>query len=191
MYAILLALLGCPSPKDDTGTPTDSTPTDSTPTDDTAEPTCEDVDGDAAGPADAPGCAAAGGVCVGAGSCGGTVDTAHSAECIFDDGDGECCLAPEPAASGDTCADLGGVCAPVGGCYQVDGWFGADDGGCTEDLGPVGVCCLPNDTCEGWGTFLCCQGDPPTTAYVASCARGEVSCPIDGTELVCEADCQP
>lgn len=193
---LTLLLAGCPGPKDDTADTSETGDTgdtdetgetgDTTETGDTAA-TCEDVDGDATAPAEAEACAAAGGTCVGAGSCGGTVDEAASSSCHFDDGPADCCIPPEPAASGDSCAELGGVCAPVGGCYQTNGWFAPDDGGCEAELGPVGVCCLPHDACEDWGTQLCCA---ESSAYVPNCDRGEVVCTVEGTTLECEAECQ-
>lgn len=129
----------------------------------------------------APGCKLAGGVCVGQGQCGGAVDTAHSAECTFDDVPGDCCVAPSAASSGDTCVDVGGVCAPIAGCGFVNGWRMM-----TSDCRGVGFqCCVPQGVC-GDIDAVCC-GD--TWSSVASCVRGDLVCQLDGHTLMCSESC--
>ncbi len=203
---VLALLLACTPPAKDTASPdsgtatatqhdtsthtaTDTGTASSTATDTGTVGTClgeEDV------PPRATGCAAEGGVCVAAGTCegaGGTHVAAHDAECAFDDGAGACCVPPAAAATGDGCNDLGGVCAPIAGCGMVDGWFA----GTAEHLNDCGfpqVCCVPEDTCEGQETEVCCyeENGVPMTQYVASCDRGTRVC-LPGTELVCMDDC--
>ena len=133
----------------------------------------------------APGCRDAGGICVASGGCGGEVLAEHDAECGFDDGPGQCCKPPAASASGSGCADLGGTCAPIAGCNFVNGWFAPGD-----DCGPAApiICCVPFDTCEGYGLYTCCQ--PGMTAFRASCERGEVICEVPETELMCVEDCE-
>lgn len=196
MFLLLLPLLGCPAPdsaKDSHPGLVDSdSAADSADTQDSGidTGTCEDVDGDASQTPDAPNCQAAGGVCVfSLDQCaaGEHAEDADS-DCIFDDGDGYCCIPPAPAATGEDCASQGGVCAPIGGCGMVHGWYTSNLDECSGDWGVGTICCAPTDACAGWGTELCCTDDG-LTAYVASCDRGDVLCAIDGTTLLCEGDC--
>ena len=175
----------------DTDTATDAGTTTGTDTDTGTSNDATCVGEDDVAPS-ATGCAAEGGVCTAGGTCvsgGGTRLTAHDAECAFDDGPGECCLPPEAAATGDSCNDLGGVCAPIAGCGMVDGWFA----GTAENMNDCGfpqVCCVPEDTCEGQETEICCyeENGVPMTQYVPTCDRGDRVC-LPGTELVCMDDC--
>lgn len=185
MFLLLSALLACSSSKDvDSGTDTDTT--DTSDSADTAALTCDPV-----APTDPSfaACAAAGGICVGQGECTGTHLSDQDTDCAFDDGPGDCCAPPAAAASGDTCTEMGGVCAPVGGCYGSDGWSTE-----SSDCSDVNrVCCVPEDSCEGQDVLTCCYVDPesgvPMTQYRAHCNRGEVECPINGTALTCVEDC--
>lgn len=134
------------------------------------------------------GCGLLGGVCVSnATACtnGGGVARAEGASgCRFSDGDGVCCVPPDPQPSGDACAARGGVCAPIAGCNFVEGSFAPQSGsGCT---GVGVVCCLPPGRC-GPEDQLCC-GD--TAAFRPACDRGTWRCTIDGTRLVPRAMCQ-
>lgn len=188
MTLTLLLLLACTDKEDDTGTP---------PVDDTGETadtggidtaTCEDMDGDLGDP-EAPGCAAAGGVCAASlDACEpGTRLPDHDAECVFDDGTGYCCAPPAASASGDSCAEQGGLCAPISGCDYVKGWFTPTEE-CGELYGIPSVCCAPQDSCEGYGVITCCTDDE-MAAYRASCLDGEAVCTVDGTSLMCDQDC--
>jgi len=191
VLTLLLALLACSPDKDDTardtGNDTGSDSGDDSGNVDTA--TCTDVDGDL-DQLTAPGCAGAGGVCVGSmDQCGeGTHEGSFDSECTFDDGAGFCCVPPEPAASGDSCAASGGVCAPIAGCGFAHGWYTPNDAECGAAYGVGTVCCAPTDACEGWGTTTCCSDDG-ATAFVPSCDRGEATCTIDATSLTCDQDC--
>ena len=177
VLSFFFLFLGCPGPKpDDTG----NSPIDDTgETGETGQPECPTT-GDVP---DAPGCKAAGGVCVGAGTCeGGTLAHDYDSECAFDDGAGECCVPPAPASSGETCADLGGVCAPIAGCGMVNGW-----GDSTDDCGDwVGeTCCVPQAVCGDIDATCCGDG----WASTPGCFHGELACQVEEHELMCADDC--
>jgi hypothetical protein len=131
-------------------------------------------------------CGAAGALCLGSGGdCsagGGTPLPQFDKDCGFDDGAGSCCLPPGPKASGDQCADHGGLCAPVGGCLRegVDGLFATPACGA-----PPLVCCLPPSSCPG-PRPVCCD---TTATYRASCDRGTWRCPSPGMRVEPDGDC--
>ena len=137
----------------------------------------------------APECANAGGICVASGNCStGTHLEALDGDCAFDDGPGNCCVPPEPAATGDSCADMGGVCSPIAGCGMVDGWFA----NATDCTGVNNICCVTEDSCPGQEDITCCSRDErgvPTTQFDAACDRGTLECPFEGVTLDCIEDC--
>ena len=179
---LLTTLLACTGLKDDTPTDTDSGSMDSGSPDMECDAGTDPTPG-------SPGCAEAGGICVGTeAQCSGTVAAEHNGECIFDDGDGVCCVPPAAEASGDTCASLGGTCAPIGGCGKVDGWT-AESSDCE---GVNNICCVPEATCDGQESLACCYYDEatgaPMTQYEPLCDRGTVTC-FESTTLSCIEDC--
>ncbi len=184
---LLLLALACGHPKDDTSHDSGTDTGQDSGQLDTA--TCVDMDGDLGTP-EAPGCAGAGGVCIGdQAACGaGTLQPDFDSECTFDDGSGFCCVPPEPAASGDSCAASGGVCAPIAGCGMTQGWYTPNGGECTDQYGVGAICCAPHDACEGWGVVSCCSNDG-TAAYVAECDHGTLGCSVGQTTLGCDDDC--
>ena len=126
-----------------------------------------------ASPLPAAECGNAGGVCLSKGTCattGGKV-TADPGGCHFDDGPAECCVPPLPNPGGKTCADLGGICTPIGGCLSADGHFAAEDS-CTD---PGQACCVPFAAC-GPETIKCCEGG--TTFRPACDQNGKVVCVV-------------
>lgn len=128
-------------------------------------------------------CKSARGICTSADRCPGAyVLTGFAGDCVFDDGPGVCCRAPDAPTAGDTCVAYGGVCAPIAGCNFVDGAFA--EGTC-RDAWPGLVCCVPEDVC-GVTDQICC-GDG--VSYVATCDRGTLECNIPGTTLMSEASC--
>ena len=143
---------------------------------------------DVIAPADAGNpCATVGGLCVSnATACtngGGTARDEGAAGCRFSDGNGVCCVPPEPQPAGDACAARGGLCAPIAGCNFAGGSFAPQSGsGCT---GVGVVCCLPPARC-GAEDQLCCG---ETASFRPACDRGVWRCTIEGTRLVPRAMC--
>lgn len=132
-------------------------------------------------------CREARGICVGdvamCTSGGGKWAQALDADCdIFSDGPGHCCLPPAPKPTGTSCADLGGVCAPVGGCLDpaVNGHM--TSGACS----PIPfVCCVPDGSCPE-PRPVCCDA---TATYRAMCVRGGYVCPSDGMRMSSTGSC--
>ena len=132
----------------------------------------------------APQCRESGGVCVAEGKCNGTVVSEHKAECTFDDGSGDCCVPPSASKIGDTCAEHGGVCAPIAGCDFTNGWF-SPSSDCQTSF--IEICCVPYQSCGGYEQYSCCiQGE---TSFRPVCDRGHVNCSIEQTVLMCTNDC--
>ena len=127
-----------------------------------------------AGTTPAASCLEAGGVCTSnasdSASGGGTVRAEFDGECVFDDGPGTCCVPPAVKPSGDTCADYGGVCAPIGGCLreEVKGHFAPPSCG----FNPSFACCVPASACPEPRPVCCSE----TATFRASCARGTYQC---------------
>ncbi|MFO0626290.1 MAG: hypothetical protein U0325_11805 [Polyangiales bacterium] len=143
---------------------------------------------DAAAPADAGNpCATAGGLCVSSATAcangGGTARDEGAAGCRFSDGNGVCCVPPEPQPAGEACAARGGLCAPIAGCNFVGGSFAPQSGSGCSGVGVV--CCLPAARC-GAEDQLCC-GD--TASFRPACDRGVWRCTLEGTRLVPRAMC--
>lgn len=115
-----------------------------------------------------------GGICMGAGTCapaGGTVAPSSPGGCFFDDGPAECCVPPAPLPDAMTCAEAGGLCAPIGGCLDAGGYLTSIDAGC-EFQGNF-ACCVPHDRC-GEQTIECCDGP---TVFNPTCDAGVFVCP--------------
>lgn len=128
-------------------------------------------------------CAAASGICTSGDRCPDAFeDATFAGDCVFSDGPGVCCLAPPPQPTGETCADYGGVCAPIAGCGFVDGDFAP---GTCRDAWPGLICCVPETLC-GPHSMICC-GDG--VSYVPMCDRGTLDCPFPDTTLMDEALC--
>lgn len=163
-------------------TDTDVTPdTDATDTD-TAVLDTDVVDTDADTDPPPTNCKDAGGICTGAANaCGrGQALPNFASDCVFDDGPGICCKAPPEQPTGDNCRSLGGVCAPVGGCYMTDGYLTSAPP-CSANFGPSYVCCVPEAVC-GPATSECCD---TSTVYVTSCVHGVETCDgLPGTTMV-------
>ncbi len=117
-------------------------------------------------------CADLGGVCLGmGGDCvggKGTPAVKGDSVCGFDDGPGSCCIPPPLTQAKATCADFGGVCAPIGGCNMVGGAF-APATGCGM---PPMICCVPHSIC-GEETVACCDN---MTTYHPYCDHGTWTC---------------
>ena len=180
---------------DDTGA--DTTPADTTVDDTTADTTpdtaVEDTTADTAvedttadttpvGP-----CEAAGGLCIGMGgpceTAGGTPYPAGNSQCLFTGEMGSCCIPPAVEPTGDTCADRGGLCAPIAGCNFTNGAFAPTP---TPSCGRGGIiCCVPNTVC-GEETMRCCDA---TTSFRPACDRGQWICTIDGTTMLPISEC--
>jgi hypothetical protein len=131
-------------------------------------------------------CGTAGALCLGGGqacaAAGGTPLPPFDKDCAFDDGPGTCCLPPATKPSGDTCADHGGLCAPVGGCLRegVDSLFAPPKCGA-----PPMVCCVPPASCPG-PRPVCCDA---TATFRASCDRGTWRCPSEGMRMETDGNC--
>jgi hypothetical protein len=189
--ALALAVAGCSDPgtdvpaAPDAGAPVDGGASDAGPTPDAGG----EVDGGSAdaGTASAS-CRGARGVCVGdATRCtagGGRLLPAHDADCdIFSDGPGRCCVPPAPKPSGDSCEDLGGVCAPIGGCIDpaVNGFM--TSGACS----PIPyVCCVPEGSCPE-PRPVCCD---ESATYRAMCVRGDYVCPSATLRMSATGSCE-
>jgi hypothetical protein len=196
LLALLLACTGADDPKpDDTDIANDTDLADDTDVADDTDPDTDGVDSDPldsdpaetdiADDTDLPpdSCAAASGICTSGDRCPDAFeDATFAGDCVFDDGPGVCCLAPPPQPTGDTCADYGGVCAPIAGCGFVDGDFAP---GTCRDAWPGLICCVPETLC-GPHTMICC-GDG--VSYVPMCDRGTLDCPFPDTTLMDEALC--
>jgi hypothetical protein len=154
---------------DDTGA--DTTPADTTVADTTPVGPCE----------------AAGGLCIGMGgpcdTAGGTPYPAGNSQCLFTGEMGSCCIPPAVEPTGDTCADRGGLCAPIAGCNFTNGAFAPTP---TPSCGRGGIiCCVPNTVC-GEETMRCCDA---TTSFRPACDRGQWICTIDGTTMLPISEC--
>jgi hypothetical protein len=180
---------------DDTGA--DTTPADTTVDDTTADTTVDDTTADTTpdtavedttadttpvGP-----CEAAGGLCIGMGgpceTAGGTPYPAGNSQCLFTGEMGSCCIPPAVEPTGDTCADRGGLCAPIAGCNFTNGAFAPTP---TPSCGRGGIiCCVPNTVC-GEETMRCCDA---TTSFRPACDRGQWICTIDGTTMLPISEC--
>ena len=90
-----------------------------------------------------------------------------------DDGPGACCIPPKMTQAKATCADFGGICAPISGCNFVQGAYAAFEG-CK---GIPMICCVPHDIC-GDENESCCDN---MTTYRTACDHGAWICTIDGT----------
>ncbi|NQW61618.1 MAG: hypothetical protein HQ461_02200 [Deltaproteobacteria bacterium] len=171
---------------DDT-TPDDTTPDDTaadTAVDDTTDDTTADTTPDTTpvGP-----CEAGGGVCIGMGgpceTVGGTPYPAGNSQCVFTGELGSCCVPPPAQPTGDTCADRGGVCAPIAGCNFTNSAFAPTP---TPSCGFGGIiCCVPNTVC-GEETMRCCD---TMTSFRPACDRGQWICTIDGTTMLPISEC--
>ncbi len=122
-------------------------------------------------------CQKLGGICASSsGDCttgGGTYQPAGDIGCVFDDGPGACCIPPKMTQAKTTCADFGGICAPISGCNFVQGAYAAFEG-CK---GIPMICCVPHDIC-GDENESCCDN---MTTYRTACDHGAWICTIDGT----------
>lgn len=92
--------------------------------------------------------------------------------------------------TGNTCAQQGGLCAPIAGCNFVDGAFALTTPACGS-TGVIGsVCCVPEAIC-GVSDKICC-GAGSAADFVPMCDRGTFSCTeFPGTLLLPIADCTP
>jgi hypothetical protein len=172
------------SPTDDTDVdPTD--PTDDVTDTDPADTDASDTDETDVSDTDVTplSCKDARGICTSSDRCPtGDELPSFADDCVFSDGPGVCCEAPEAQPAGRTCADYGGVCAPIAGCGFVDGEMA--EGTC-RNAWPGLTCCVPEDVC-GAHTQVCC-GDG--VAFVPTCDRGTLECNIPDTTLIEEALC--
>lgn len=157
------------SASDATSSPTSTTGVSSTTSDTTT------AGGTTEGPPSAAACGMDSGICVGAGECApanGTVAPSSPGGCFFDDGPAECCVPPAPKPDAMTCADAGGLCAPIGGCLDAGGYLTTIDAGC--DFQGLFACCVPHDRC-GDQTFECCDGQ---AVFNPSCDNGMFVCSV-------------
>ena len=175
---------------DDTSADTgvdDTTPEDTT-ADTAVEDTATDTTADTAADTTAAGpCEAGGGVCIGmGGACetvGGTPYPAGDGQCLFTGERGSCCIPPPVQPTGDTCADRGGLCAPIAGCNFTNSAFAPTP---TPSCGFGGIiCCVPNTVC-GSEDMLCCDAN---TSFRPACDRGQWICTIEGTTMRPAAEC--
>ncbi len=124
-------------------------------------------------------CQQLGGICASnSGDCtsgGGTYQAAGDSGCVFDDGPGACCIPPKMTQAKATCADYGGICAPIAGCNFVQGAYAAYEG-CK---GIPMICCVPHSIC-GDENESCCDS---MTTYRTACDHGAWICTIDGTTM--------
>lgn len=161
---------------------------DTTVEDTTADTTVEDTTADTAADTTPRGlCEAGGGVCIGSGGAcetvGGTRYPAGDSQCLFSDGPGACCVPPPVQPTGDTCADRGGVCAPIAGCNFTNSAFAPTP---TPSCGFGGfICCVPNTVC-GEETMVCCNS---MTTFRPACDRGQWICTIEGTTMRPPSEC--
>ena len=171
-------------------TTVDDTTVDTTVDDTTADTTIDDTTADTtpdttlAGP-----CEAGGGVCLGMGgeceTVGGTSYPAGDSQCVFTGELGTCCIPPAVQPTGDTCADRGGVCAPIAGCNFTNSSFAPTPTPSCSRFNPGIVCCVPNSVC-GEETMRCCDA---TTSFRPACDRGQWICTIDGTTMLPISEC--
>lgn len=172
--------------------PEDTVPDDTTVEDATPDTAVEDTTADASAditPDTTPvgPCEAGGGLCLGmGGACetvGGTPYPAGNSQCLFTGEMGSCCIPPAVQPTGDTCAERGGLCAPIAGCNFTNGAFAPTP---TPSCGFGGIiCCLPNTVC-GEETMRCCDA---TTSFRPACDRGQWICTIDGTTMRPISEC--
>lgn len=177
---------------DDTNADTtvDDTTADTAVDDTTADTTVEDTTADTmpdttlAGP-----CEAGGGVCLGMGgeceTVGGTSYPAGNSQCVFTGELGSCCIPPAVQPTGDTCADRGGVCAPIAGCNFTNSSFAPTPTPSCSRFNPGIICCVPNSVC-GEETMRCCDA---MTSFRPACDRGQWICTIDGTTMLPISEC--
>lgn len=165
-------------------TTVDDTTADTTVDDTTADTTVDDttVDTTPVGP-----CEAGGGVCLGMGgeceTVGGTSYPAGNSQCVFTGELGSCCIPPAVQPTGDTCADRGGLCAPIAGCNFTNSAFAPTP---TPSCGFGGIiCCVPNTVC-GEETTRCCD---TMASFRPACDRGQWICTIDGTTMLPISEC--
>jgi hypothetical protein len=171
----------------------DDTTPDTTVDDTTPDTTVDDTTGDDTTADTTPDttplglCEAGGGVCIGMGgpceTVGGTPYPAGDGQCLFTGERGSCCIPPAVQPTGDTCAERGGLCAPIAGCNFTNGAFAPTP---TPSCGRGGiVCCVPNTVC-GEETTRCCDA---TTSFRPACDRGQWICTIDGTTMLPISEC--
>ena len=176
----------CAAVEPDPDTTGDDTTADTTPADTTVDDTTADTSPDTtlAGP-----CEAGGGVCLGMGgeceTVGGTSYPAGDSQCVFTGELGTCCIPPAVQPTGDTCADRGGVCAPIAGCNFTNSSFAPTPTPSCSRFNPGIVCCVPNSVC-GEETMRCCDA---TTSFRPACDRGQWICTIDGTTMLPISEC--
>jgi hypothetical protein len=103
---------------------------------------------------------------------GGTVPASSPAGCFFSDGPAECCVPPAAEPSPTTCAQAGGLCAPIGGCLDAGGYFTSTNAGC--NAGGSYACCVPHAQC-GEQTIDCCTD---MTIYRPACDGGKLVCTL-------------
>ena len=132
-------------------------------------------------------CEAGGGVCIGMGgpceTVGGTPYPAGDSQCLFTGERGSCCIPPAAEPTGDTCAERGGVCAPIAGCNFTNSAFAPTP---TPSCGFGGIiCCVPNTVC-GEETMRCCD---TMASFRPACDRGQWICTIDGTTMLPISEC--
>ena len=124
-------------------------------------------------------CQKLGGICASSSSdCtsgGGSYQASGDSGCVFDDGPGACCIPPTMIQAKATCADFGGICAPIAGCNFVNGAYAAYEG-CK---GIPMICCVPHGIC-GDENESCCDS---MTTYRTACDHGTWLCTIDGTTM--------
>ena len=173
-------------------TPADTTVDDTTADDTTADTTVDDTTADTTAdttPDTTPvgPCEAGGGVCIGMGgpceTVGGTPYPAGNSQCVFTGELGSCCVPPPVQPTGDTCADRGGLCAPIAGCNFTNSAFAPTP---TPSCGFGGIiCCVPNTVC-GEETMRCCD---TMASFRPACDRGQWICTIDGTTMLPISEC--
>jgi len=169
-------------------TTADTTVDDTAPDDTTADTTADDTTADTTPDTTPVGpCEAGGGVCIGMGgpceTVGGTPYPAGNSQCVFTGELGSCCIPPAVQPTGDTCADRGGLCAPIAGCNFTNSAFAPTP---TPSCGFGGIiCCVPNTVC-GEETTRCCD---TMTSFRPACDRGQWICTIDGTTMLPISEC--
>jgi len=171
-------------------TTVDDTTADTTVDDTTADTTVDDTTADTSPDTTTAGpCEAGGGVCLGMGgeceTVGGTSYPAGDSQCVFTGELGTCCIPPAVQPTGDTCADRGGVCAPIAGCNFTNSSFAPTPTPTCSRFNPGIVCCVPNTVC-GEETMRCCDA---TTSFRPACDRGQWICTIDGTTMLPISEC--
>ena len=175
------------TPADTTAdTTVDDTNADTTVDDTTADTTVDDTTPDTTpvGP-----CEAGGGVCLGMGgeceTVGGTSYPAGNSQCVFTGELGSCCIPPAAEPTGDTCADRGGLCAPIAGCNFTNGSFAPTPTPSCSRFNPGIICCVPNSVC-GEETMRCCD---TMASFRPACDRGQWICTIEGTTMLPISEC--